>query len=206
MQVTRKENVEWGMNNIFMYELILDILDRKGSVPIPDLCQELEQTPLYRQRNNHIVHPSTVKSVITRKSDLFLLKDDLVTIHPERQLTSVVADVGGNFGSWYKVEVDFTKKLFTYFEWHKNNVIERPMITSHSYGDVDKFKYEMYRMSLWDWEPNYQEDGIVLDGTSWSITVRTVAKVYESKGLQSFPHNWRKFCLAVQSLTGKPFH
>lgn len=191
---------------MYMYEMILDILDRKGSVPIPKLCQELARSPFFRHTKNQIVHPSTVKSVIKRKSDLFLLKDDLVTIHPEKQLTSLVADVGGNFGSWYKIEVDFTKKLFTFFEWHKNNVIEQPMINSNTYGDIDKFKCAIYRMNLWDWDTEYQEDGIVLDGTSWSVKLTTVAKVYESKGLQSFPQNWKRFCSAVHLLTGKPFN
>lgn len=190
---------------MYMYEMIIDILERKGSIPLPKLCLELSQSPLYQHKINQTIHPATVKSVISRKNDLFLLKGDLVTIHPDKQLTSLVANVGGSYGSWYKVEVDFITKKFNFFEWHKSNGNTQPTLLLPKYGDVDTFKNTIYRMNIWDWEKDYQLDGIILDGTSWSMTLTTVGKVYESKGLQSFPHNWKKFCSAVQTLTGKPF-
>lgn len=194
--------------NMYLYELILDILGKKGTVPIPTLCQEITQLPLYRQnrqKSEIAVKPSTIKSIIERKNDLFILKDDHVAIHPDKQLNSLIANVGGSFGPWYKVEVDFINKVFLFFEWHMGRNQQSSIPRERYHGNVDIFKRDIYRINVWDWKQDYQLDGIVLDGTSWSVTLTTTAKIYESRGLQSFPPNWDRFCIAVQSLTGKPF-
>lgn len=187
-----------------MYEMMLYILGEKGAVPIPALCHEITQVPFYRKQEGKTVNPATIRSIVERKKDLFTLKDGLVAIHPDKQLTSLVANVGDSYGPWYKIEVNFNNKMFHFFEWH----IGRSQDSSPSFayhGNVNIFKREIYRLKIWDWKQDYQVDGIILDGTSWSVTLKTATKTYKSRGFQSFPSNWNRFCVTVQSLTGKPF-
>lgn len=188
-----------------IHEMILNILDERGTIPIPTLCQELSKPGVNNNNRQHFVHPATIKSVIERKNDLFLLKNDLVTIRPNKRVTLLTADVGDGLGSWYKINVDFINKTFTHFEWHLNR--NRQVLgLQEGDGDIDKFKFALFRSGIWDWEQEYEEDGIALDGTSWSIKLITVGKTYESKGFRSFPTKWPTFCTAVQQLTGKPFN
>lgn len=187
-----------------MYEVILNILDQKGPATIPLICQEVNQHPIFMQERDKPVQPSAVKSVISRKSDLFTVNDDIVYLLPEKELIGLTACVGGFGGHWFKVEVDFMQKNFTFFEWNLDplNRLGYELVEA---GNIDDFKQEIYRLKIWDWNVNYQQDGIILDGTSWSILLETRAKIYKSEGLQEFPKNWSKFCRAVSILAGKKF-
>lgn len=194
------------VNLMKMHEMILDILDREGSIPFPALCHELSKFRYLKNIQDYYVHPATVKSVISRKNDLFMYKNNKVAIHPNKQVVLLVADVGDGKGSWYKIKADFSTKIYTYFEWHLKNKKPVNKKLPEADGDINNFKCGVYRSEIWNWSQNYEsEEGIVLDGTSWSVKLVTVGKTYESRGFQKFPQQWDEFCNSVQKLTGKPF-
>ncbi|MCQ6276194.1 hypothetical protein JMM81_14795 [Bacillus sp. V3B] len=72
-------------------------------------------------------------------------------------------------------------------------------------GSTDEFKQQLYRLKVWGWDSNYEQDGIILDGICWSIRLETRANIFRSAGLQSFPKEWSKFCCELTKLTGRTF-
>lgn len=190
-----------------MYEVILNILDKKGPASIPSICQEMNQESFHLYKTDKPVQPSHIKSVISRKKDLFNIQDDSVFIHPEKEVQSLTVNISGNHGPCYRIQEDFLKNRFLFFEWNLDSKTssaskkKAPMIS----GDIETFKKELYLIKIWDWESDYQFQGIILDGTCWSVKLETKNKNYESKGLQCFPKQWAKFCRALTNLIGNDF-
>ena len=187
-----------------MYEIILKIIDQKGPSSIPSICDDVNQHPIYMQQRNKPVPLSQIKSVISRKNDLFSVQDNVVSLLPEKELMELTVQVERSEGQWLKVQVDFIKKDFTFFEWNfvPTKKLEYGPFTI---GSIDEFKQEIYRLKIWNWDLNYEQEGIILDQICWKICLETKGKTYKSQGLQTFPKEWTKFCLALSKLTGKHF-
>ncbi len=187
-----------------MYELILSYLDQTGPASIPSICHQVNKDPLFMKERDKPVKQTHIKSVISRKRDLFYVQNDIVSLLPERNIVSLTAKIEKCGCPWIQVKVDFIRKTFIFFELNldpSSDLQYRPVAP----GSTDEFKQEIYRLNIWDWQSNYEKDGIVLDGTSWSICLQTRSKKYKSEGLQSFPKGWTKLCRALEKLTGKKF-
>lgn len=187
-----------------MYEIILSILDQKGPTSIPSICQQVNQDPIFMKERDRPVQQRQVKSVISRKKDLFSVHNDMVSLLPEKHFISLTAEVGECGSPFFKVKVDFIKKTFIFFEINldPSKQLEYKPVEP---GSTDEFKQALYQLNIWDWDVNYEQDGIVLDGTCWSIRLETRAKIFRSEGLQSFPKEWTKLCRALTKLTGRKF-
>jgi hypothetical protein len=196
-----------------LYEVILNMIDKQGPASIPSICNEINQNHEYMRERDKPVQQAQVKSVIRRKRDLFSCENEVVSLLPDKELRSFTVNAGAGRGPWVKIDVDFIRNIFTCFEWNLEPVTSGKTFstpTANRYdtiviGNIDDFKHELYRLKIWDWNSNYEPDGIVLDGINWSIYLDTKAKVYKSEGLQKFPDNWTKFCKALTKLTGKKF-
>lgn len=188
-----------------MYEIIIDILEKKGPVSFHSLCDEMNEMSLIKNERKKPVQVSHIKSIVSRKKDLFSVEDDIVSIRKEKELLSLTAMINGYQGPSYKVDVDFIHNRFYFFEWNIDcSAPSRKERTIHI-GDVERFKKEIIRLKIWNWHRDYQLDSLVLDGTNWSVKLKTKGNVYESEGLESFPKNWTKFCRAVSNLIGVKF-
>lgn len=188
-----------------MYEVILDILGKKGNATIPVICQEMsEQDQSIVSEKQDIVEPSYIKTLVSSNNELFLLKDDIVSIRPDKEPLLMTVVLHGYPGPEMRVRIDFKRNTFTYFEWHLDSKASGPLNVG-TFGSVEEFKKNLYPLKLWEWEEDYQTEGIVVDGTSWSVKLKTKGKTYESRGLNSFPNQWKEFCRAVSELVGKQF-
>jgi hypothetical protein len=196
-----------------MYEVILNLIDKHGPASIPSICIEINQNAEYMQEREKPVQPSYIKSVISRKSDLFSYENDVVSLLPDKEFISLTVNVGACRGPWMKVDIDFIRNIFTCFEWNIEPVkigkkVSDPIDKRYDKiipGNIDDFKHELYRLKIWDWNSSYEQEGIILDGINWSIWLETKAKVYKSEGFQKFPDNWTRFCKSLAKLTGKQF-
>lgn len=194
-----------------LYEVILNMIDKQGPASIPSICNKINQNHEYMRERDKPVQQEQVKSVIRRKRDLFLCENEMVSLLPDKELRSLTVNAGACRGPWVKIDVDFIRNIFTCFEWNFEPVTAGETFstpTTNRYdtiviGNIDDFKHELYLIKVWDWNSNYEPDGIVLDGINWSIYLDTKAKIYKSEGLQKFPDNWAKFCKALTKLTGK---
>ena len=188
-----------------MYEAILDILEKKGNATIPVICEEMnEHDQSIVSEKENTVEPSYIKTLVSSNNELFLLKDDIVSIRPDKEPVLLTVVLHGYPGPEMRVRIDFKRNTFTYFEWHLDSKASRPFHAG-KFGSVEEFKKKLYPLKLWEWEEDYQTEGIVVDGTSWSVILKTKGKTYESRGLDSFPNQWREFCQAVSRLVGKKF-
>ncbi|MBT2699243.1 hypothetical protein J7E79_17815 [Bacillus sp. ISL-40] len=189
-----------------VYETILSILEEKGPLPIPAICNEVNQV-LVTNREKPIL-PAHIRSIVKRKRDLFRVNGGRISIHPEKYPVSLIASLEGFGGISYQVRVHFVKNRFAALIWrNKENYQPFSDFQADVPGDLEEFKRELYSLNIWEWKPTYRsEDGIIIEGKYWSIKLITKGKVYESEGTESFPGNWNKFCHAVENLTGTPFH
>lgn len=188
-----------------MYEAILDILGKKGNATIPLICKEMsEQDQSIVSDKQDIVEPSFIKTLVSSNKELFLLKDDIVSIRPDKEPILMTVVLHGYPGPEMRVRIDFKRNTFTYYEWHLDSKASGPLKVV-TFGSVHDFKKKLYQLKIWEWEEDYQTEGIVVDGTSWSIKLKTKGRTYESRGLDSFPDHWKEFCRAVSELVGKQF-
>jgi hypothetical protein len=189
-----------------MYEALLDILEKKGNATIPVICKEMsEQDPGIVSDRQDKVEPSYIKTLVCSNKELFLVKGDIVSIRPDREPVLMTVVLHGYPGPEMRVRIDFKRNTFTYFEWHLDSKFSGPL-KAGTFGSVEDFKKNLYPLRLWDWEEDYQTEGIVVDGTSWSVKLKTKGKTYESRGLDSFPDQWKEFCRSVSVLVGKEFY
>jgi hypothetical protein len=188
-----------------VYEKILSILEEKGPLPIPAICDEVNQV-LHSNREKPIL-PEHIKSIVTSKKDLFRVNGERISIHPDKYPFSLIASLECFGGISYHVRVNFVKNRFAALEWrNKENWQPFSSVQAYTPGDLESFKRELYTMNIWEWKPTYRnEDGIILEGKYWSVKLITKGKVYESEGTERYPDNWDKFCKAVEKLTGTPF-
>lgn len=188
-----------------MYEIIIDILEKNGPVSFDLICSKMNELTLIQNEKKKPVQVSHIKSIVSRKRDLFSVVDDVVSIREEKELLSLTVKIGSYPGPLYKIDVDFVLNRFYFFEW---NIDCPPPIRKERtifLGDVEQFKKEIIRLKIWNWNRDYQLDTLVLDGTNWSVQLKTKGKVYESEGLESFPKNWQRFCRALSHLIGVKF-
>jgi hypothetical protein len=187
-----------------MYEAILDILGKKGNATIPVICQEMSEQNVIISHTQDMLEPSYIKTLVSSNKELFLVNDDIVSIRPDKEPVMMTVVLHGYPGPEMRVGIDFKRNIFTYFEWHLDSKASQPLKIG-TFGSVEDFKKKLYPLRLWEWEEDYQTDGIVVDGTSWSVKLKTKGRTYESRGLDSFPKHWKEFCHAVSILVGKKF-
>jgi hypothetical protein len=188
-----------------MYEFIVDILKKDGPASISSICDKVNQIEHIRRKREKPVQLSHIKSVIRRKNDLFAIENDIVSLKQEKELVSLVAHIGGYPGPSYQVNVDFIHNCFYFFEWKMDSFFPQQKPKIIPIGSVEQFKRELCRIRPWNWHRDYHRDTLILDGTSWSIKLKTKGKIYESEGFESFPKEWKKFTKAIADLTGLPF-
>lgn len=187
-----------------IYETILDILETQGPTTIPLICQEISKRTNVSSMPAPELAQSFIKALILRKAEIFSLRDGIVSIRPERDPDMLVAVYHAYPGPELRVNVNFKRKTFTYFEWHLDSNTSKPLKITLP-GKIDDFKKELYLLKIWDWKEDYQSEGIIVDGNSWSVRLVTKGFIYESGGLNDYPANWKEFIQAISSLIGIQF-
>lgn len=187
-----------------MYETILDILEKQGPATIPSICQEISIRTNINSMSIPEPEQSFIKALIQRKADIFSFEEGIVSIRPERDPEMLVAVFHAFPGPELRVNVNFKRKTFTYFEWHLDSNTSKPLKITLP-GKIDDFKKELYLLKIWDWKEDYQSEGIIVEGNSWSVRLVTKSFVYESGGLNEYPINWKEFIQAISSLIGMQF-
>lgn len=188
-----------------IYEAIFDILVKMGTATIPVIYKEMiEQQTSYLRTEEQIVEQAFIRSLISRNKEIFSLKDGIVSIRPEREPLMLTVVLYGYPGPERRIKVDFRKNSFTYFEWHLDSPSQDSFIAPQP-GSVEHFKKQLYSFNCWEWQEDYQAEGIIVDGTTWSVKLETRGNKYESGGIDSFPKEWIDFCRAISTLIGKEF-
>lgn len=121
---------------------------------------------------------------------------DNTTLHD--RILSIEASVDGYFGNSYQACIDLENKIATYknLEGRYRIISDRRLIIEDT--AIEKFCSEMESIHILEWEREYFEP--VLDGTSWSVTIKTAGGLFESSGSNAYPRNWGKFCSSIEKI------
>lgn len=186
-------------------ETIISILDEKGPLSIPLICQEVNEL-LITDRGNPIL-PSQIKSIVSRKKDIFRVKAGNISFVPDKYPYSLIATVEGDEGITYQLNVSFEKNRFSFFEWRdKRNRNSNPGPQHRKLGSMDEFKRKIIEMEIWDWKLYYGTgEGITLGKTNWTVRLKTRNKTYLCEGIDCYPENWAEFCQSIEKFAGVPF-
>jgi hypothetical protein len=182
-----------------VYETIIMILEKKGPATIPSIWEEI--TKLGSVGDIHF-DTSHLKSIIGLKKEWFQLKGELVTLRPERDPVKLTFIQSSHPGPEVKISVDFIRNTFVFLEWHFDGSKDTTGLPHYRHGSVCEFKKALFSLHIWDWEKDYQSDGIIVDGISWSIVLETKGALYRSEGLDTFPKEWKSFYRSLSHLTG----
>ena len=118
------------------------------------------------------------------------------------QIKGLKASVGGYFGGYYDVFIDFTTGKVTWTHWGEGDEIEfhktiRP-------ASIKELLDDLKMVNLLEWKSKYIEPG-VCDGTQWSVEIIREGKNLKKYGSNKFPDEWEGFCIIVSKITGKKF-
>jgi hypothetical protein len=185
-----------------VYEAIIMILEKKGPATIPSIWEEIAKLPSDESGGDQFFNVTQLKSIIGLKREWFRLNGDLVSLRPERDPVKLMFKLSGYPGPEVKISVDFKRNTFVFLEWNYNRQTDARILPHYQHGSVCEFKKDLYSLHIWDWDKDYQSDGIIVDGLSWSIVLETKGAVYRSEGLDTFPSEWRMFCRSLSRLTG----
>lgn len=185
-----------------VYEAIIMILETKGQATIPAIWEEINKLPCKVLDRDDFMDVSHLKSFIWLKREWFRVNGDLVSIRPERESVKLIFKQSGHPGPEVKISVDFKRNTFIFHEWYYGQQSHADRLPHNQPGSVSEFKKWLYSFQIWDWENDYQTEGIIVDGLSWSVLLETKGAVYLSEGLNSFPKGWRKFKRSISQLTG----
>lgn len=139
-----------------------------------------------------------VSARIHKYPHMFIKENGKVYLNEKNRILSVEAFVGGYFGSSYQVYIDLENKTVTYknLESGYEVISDRELIIEDA--AIEKFRSAMESIRILEWEKEYFAP--VLDGTSWSVAIKTVGGLFESSGSNSLPRNWGKFCSSVDKI------
>ncbi|MDP4162922.1 MAG: hypothetical protein Q8898_07430 [Bacillota bacterium] len=188
-----------------LYEKIITILEEKGPLPLPSICEELNNMPFSNPSNQTL--SAEINSIIMKKNEIFHINNGAICLQPNKVPLILNAYIETFEGCAYQVWVNFQRKNFVYFvlERRTHNRLVVP-VKGEFIGDIALFKQQLYSVKVWDWEPSYRsQQGIILDGTNWSVSLRTTSANYKSEGMKKFPPKWKLFCRSIENLTGSPF-
>ncbi|WP_043933728.1 hypothetical protein [Bacillus sp. EB01] len=187
-----------------LYEGILRILDERGPLPFSFIYNEARN--LFNS-NETAFDPGEVQNAVARKRDLFLINNEIVSIHPDKDLLQVhvFAEMPGKPAC--QCIINFEKERFVYTEWLDNGFPNHsPKHFPGTFGDIRLFKAAVYKLAIWDWEQTYiTGEGIILNGNSWFVHIKTKTTEYKVSGHNGYPENWQSLCRALHVLTGSPY-
>ena len=119
------------------------------------------------------------------------------------KIKTIRASVGGYFGGYYDVTVDFDnlQTIWSFNEGEAQKTSKRSIKVSTLQAFIEKLKM----VNLLNWKAKYTEAG-VCDGTHWSVEIVTVERTIKKYGDNMFPLEWELFCKAIGRITNRKFH
>jgi hypothetical protein len=98
----------------------------------------------------------------------------------------MTASISGLLGAKYKV--DFHDGVLTWTEVYTENenaaVVERVHPTLEQW---QKFRKALDKSGVWKWQPSYDDDANITDGTHWRLDIVYADRSVHSAGANSYP-------------------
>lgn len=186
------------IDDITLHEAIKRVINEYGPATVVEITARVNEKGLYRRRDGNPLLANQVSARIRKYPHMFIRENGKVYLNEKNRILTVEASVGGYFGSSYQVYIDLENKTASYknLEGGYEIISDRELIIEDT--AIEKFRSEMESIRILVWEREYYEP--ILDGTSWSVTIKTEGGLFESSGSNAFPRNWRKFCNSIEKI------
>lgn len=177
-----------------LYEKIIEVLEKHGACSIERIAEELNSNIMNQPPKE--VSISSVKSAISRKKDLFNVKDSIISIHSNREIKKITIEcqIASNRSS--TIQIDFEKERYMIQEWGVSSNQKHPQIISLESGDYQSLKNQLYTLKIWDWNSASME-GI----SKYKVRLQTTSAVYEYVGNSLVEKEWKQ----IRKLTSQFF-
>ncbi len=187
-----------SIDNITLHEAIKRVINEYGPAAVSEITAKVNEKGLYRRRDGNPVPANQVSARIRKYPHMFIRESGKVYLNEKNRILSVGASLGGYFGSSYQVYIDLENKNASYknLEGGYEIISDRELIIEDT--AIEKFRSKMESIRTLEWEREYFEP--ILDGTSWSVTIKTEGGLFESSGSNAFPRNWNKFCNSIEKI------
>jgi hypothetical protein len=119
-----------------------------------------------------------------------------------KEIKGITASVGGYFGGYYEVEIDFQSRKLKWNHLGDGSKDYYEKIIRQN--TLDKFIDELKLLDLLNWKSKYIEPG-VCDGTQLSLEIIKSGRNIKKYGDNKFPGEWDQFCRLIKKISGKSF-
>jgi len=191
------------IDDITLHEAIKRVINEYGPATVVEITARVNEKGLYRRRDGNPLLANQVSARIRKYPHMFIRENGKVYLNEKNRILTVEASVGGYFGSSYQVYIDLENKTASYknLEGGYEIISDRELIIEDT--AIEKFRSEMESIRILVWEREYYEP--ILDGTSWSVIIKTKGGLFESSGSNAFPKNWSKFCSSIEKIVKGEF-
>jgi hypothetical protein len=192
-----------SIDNITLHEAIKRVINEYGPAAVVEITARVNEQGLYKREDGKPVLANQVSARIRKYPHLFIRENGKVYLNEKNKILSVEASVGGYFGGSYQVCIDLENKIAIYknLEGGYEIISDRELMIEDAV--IDKFRSEMESIRILEWEREYFEP--ILDGTSWSVSIKTVGGLFERSGSNAFPRNWGNFCSSIEKIVADEF-
>jgi hypothetical protein len=125
---------------------------------------------------------------------------------PYERITKISASTWGFPGPNYELRIDFVKKTIEYSTTLYDR--KRPGIDLKKLND-NEIKWllnRLYECNLLNWAEEYEVNGLVCDGTHWSVRIEYDTYCEIKTGSNHFPDKWTRFCKVISKLSDNEFY
>lgn len=178
-----------------MYEKIIEVLEENGPIPISTIYEKMVSSSNNSADNCKEIQLSSVKSVISRKKDLFSVHNNIVSINPEKEISHITLDVKkGNHS--YRLKVDFLFEIYHIQSWalFSDNQSFLPKDILFPYFSYSDLKKDLYKLKIWDWESN---EGAYGRESLYTIQLKTTNKSYVYSFIDIKAKEWKQITKTI---------
>ena len=191
------------IDDMTLHEAIKRVINEYGSTTVEEITLRVNEYGLFERKDKKPVPKNQVSARIRKYPNMFIIENGNVYLNEKNKILSIEAFVGGYFGSSYQVSIDLENGTANYKKLEDGYEIinDREFVIENAV--IEKFRSELESISILKWEREYFAP--VLDGTSWSVTIKTTDGEFESRGSNAFPRNWNRFCNSIEKIIKSEF-
>ncbi|KLV24811.1 hypothetical protein CHH55_03760 [Niallia circulans] len=177
-----------------LYEKIIEVLQQKGPTTLSAIFNELNS---YLGEEDTPISMSSIKSVLSRKKDLFEVYDDIVSIHPAKEITKLIVEYKVNQEHSFSIHIDFDLRNYLIQEWSQFPIVIPPVFNKIEPEEFDALRMELYRLKMWDWE----EELLGIETVKCTARLVTVTTTYTVDLVNMQSKEWRQLQKMISLFT-----
>ena len=112
------------------------------------------------------------------------------------------ASIGGYPGPYYDVTLTNGELIYNCHDGDGPTLQPDGGLITPTEEAWAEFHSALDRAQAWQWQPRYEPDELIVDGTSWSVEIRWGDRTVKSQGSNAAPDSFDDFLRALRTLIG----